>query len=853
MLKNTLLIIGLMIINVSVAQTRLEYYLPEPIEYDDEITKPNEYLGFEVGSWHVMYEQLIGYLKLLSTESTRISMEEYARTYENRPLYLITISSQENQQNIQQIQNEHLKLSDPQISEDMAISGMPIVVWLGYSVHGNESSGSNAALLVAYHLAAAHGSEIENMLENTVILLDPCINPDGLNRFAHWANTNKSKNPVADPYDREHNEPWPNGRTNHYWFDLNRDWLPVQHPETQGRLKKFHEWKPNLLTDHHEMGTNSTFFFQPGIPSRNHPITPESTYALTAKVAEFHAEALDELSVLYYSKESFDDFYYGKGSTYPDVNGAVGILFEQASSRGHVQESVNGTLTFPFTIKNQFQVSLSTLKAAQHLKDQFLNHQRDFYKNSLSLSKAGNTKAYVVSASKDQARLDEFTKILLAHQIKVFHSDQQTNDNRETKQSLIIPTNQPQYRLIKALFEQRTTFTDSLFYDISTWTLPLAFNLSLDSLDGKAFTDNMLGNEVKSVQVRKGTVLGGKSDYAYLFEWNDYYTPKLLYQLLANDLIVKVSARPLQLAEGNFTRGAIILPVGLNEKRMDSGRLFELLQQLSSDSGIDVYALQGGLSQNGISLGSPNISSLQKPRICMLVGRGVSTYESGEVWHLLDQRFDIPVTRITHTQLDRVNLEKYNTMILVNGNYGSLNATHQNKIKSWIQNGGNIIAIKNAVKWLASAGLSASKFKKKYSDTSSVRYPYQLVNQYQDAHEINGAIFQGTLDVTHPLCFGYQNPSISIFKNSTLFMEPLKSHFANPVVYTDTPLLSGYISTENLRLLKNTASVSVSTFGQGKIVAFADNPNFRAFWYGTNKLFLNSIFFTPIISKSSTR
>jgi hypothetical protein len=311
--------------------------LPDSLTYDPNIPTPESVIGHEVGKWHVTHDKLVLYARSIAKISPRFKIEEHGKTYEDRPLLLLTITSPKNQNRLREIKAEHAKLSDPNQSNSLNISQMPAVVYMGYSIHGNEPSGSNASLLAIYYLAAAQGENIEKLLENTVILLDPSFNPDGLNRFASWVNMHKSKNLVTDPQNRELNESLPSGRTNHYWFDLNRDWLPAQHLESQARLKKFHEWKPNILTDHHEMGTNSTFFFQPGEPTRINPLTPQKNRELTAKIAKFHASFLDRIGSLYYSQEDYDDFYYGKGSTYPDINGAVGILFEQASSRGHAQ------------------------------------------------------------------------------------------------------------------------------------------------------------------------------------------------------------------------------------------------------------------------------------------------------------------------------------------------------------------------------------------------------------------------------------------------------------------------------------------------------------------------------------
>lgn len=337
----------------------LNYYLPA-IKYDAAIPTPEEFLGYQIGEWHISHDQQYSYLKKLAGLSPRIILKEHARSYEHRPLVHLIITSPANHSRLEEIKTRHLAISDPERSGEVDIADAPVVIYQGFSIHGNEPSGANAAPLVAYYLAAAQGPEIDRMLDEMIILLDPSFNPDGLNRFASWVNTHKNVNLATDPDDREYNEAWPRGRTNHYWFDLNRDWLPVQHPESKGRIEVFHDWKPNVLTDHHEMGSNSTFFFMPGEPTRVHPLTPKKNQELTSKIGSFHAAALDEIGSLYYSGEGYDDFYYGKGSTYPDINACIGILFEQGSARGHLQATDNGLLSFPFAIRNQVTAALST-------------------------------------------------------------------------------------------------------------------------------------------------------------------------------------------------------------------------------------------------------------------------------------------------------------------------------------------------------------------------------------------------------------------------------------------------------------------------------------------------------------
>jgi len=328
-----LLFAAVLLLTVGVQAQNLDYYLPKNVRYNPAIPTPASVIGHEVGEWHVTHDRLVNYMKAVDAASDRVTLQQLGTTYEGRPQLALIITSPKNHQNLEQIRQQHLQLTQTNQSGNLNINEMPAVVWIGHSIHGNESSGSNASLLTTYYLAAAQGPEVDALLDKTVVLLDPSFNPDGLNRFATWANMHKSQTLVSDPQAREFNEVWPGGRFNHYWFDLNRDWLPAQHRESQNRLKLFHQWKPNILTDHHEMGSNATFFFQPGVPSRVNPNTPAKNQELTAAIGNYHAKFFDSIGSLYFTKEGYDDFYYGKGSTYPDINGGVGILFEQASSR----------------------------------------------------------------------------------------------------------------------------------------------------------------------------------------------------------------------------------------------------------------------------------------------------------------------------------------------------------------------------------------------------------------------------------------------------------------------------------------------------------------------------------------
>lgn len=840
------------------SQVSLDYYLPDDVAYDTTIPTPKEIIGHEVGEWHVTHDKLVQYMVALAEASDRVTIEEYARTYENRPLVLLTITSENNHASLETIRETHLSLLDPDASANANIEEMPAVVLLGHSVHGNEPSGSNASMLAAYHYVAAQGSRMDDILENTVILLDPSFNPDGLNRFATWANMHKSATTVTDPVSREFNEVWPNGRTNHYWFDLNRDWMPVQHPESRGRINKFQEWRPNVLTDQHEMGTNSTYFFQPGVPERTHPRTPDINQELTAAIGEYHAATLNEIQSLYYTKEGFDDFYYGKGSSYPDVLGTIGILFEQASSRGHAQESVNGVLEFPFTIRNQFLTSLSTVDATFDLRTDLHEYRRSYYADMSSEAASDPVKAIVVGDMHDNGRNYHLADLLAHHNVDLYALAEDLEINgTEFKQNRawVIPTGQTEYNFIKSMFEEITEFTDSLFYDVSTWTLSHAFNLPVAELSSGQFSSSLLGDLVVAPELPEASVIGGRSSYVYAFEWNEYYTPRTLYRLQKNGVRTKVMGRPFttQTAEGEkeFGYGTILIPLGIQDN-VDENTIFELLQTAAAEDGVPVYNLSTGLSMSGIDLGSPNMNNLTMPSVAILAGSGISNLEVGEIWHQLDQRYQIPLTMLDKNQLSRADLSRYTTLVMVNGNYNDLSSRNVNEIKRWVQRGGTLILQRSAIEWARNQDIVS--IENKEADEEFVvdkSTPYDLLRNATGAQVIGGSIFEATLDVTHPLAYGYNRDTMHIFRNSTRFFEVPDNHVSAPLVLTDSPLASGYISDENLEVIPNTVSVFVSSYGSGQVISFVDVPNFRAFWFGKNKLFANALFFGDTISRAS--
>jgi hypothetical protein len=835
------LLFSFVLVTLAQAQIRADYYLPEGVSYDPAVPQ------LIPGERHLHHHELVAYLKAVDAVSDRITMTQTGETHGGRPLFLLTVTSPANQARIEDIRKAHLAMQAPD-------ENTPVIVWMGYSVHGNEPSGVNAVPLVVYHLAAARGEEIDAMLEKMVILIEPAINPDGMDRFAHWTNTLAGRHPSSDPNDREHSETWPGGRFNYYNFDLNRDWMPVQQPESRARLRNYQLWKPNVVTDHHEMGTNATFFFQPGIPSRNNPLSPQKAFDLTAKIGDVHAQYLNRIGSLYYTKESFDDFYIGKGSTYPDITGSVGILFEQASSRGMRQDSDNGVVTLPFTIKNQFTTTLSTLKASFDLRMELLAHQREVLNNAAREAAAHSVKAYVFGDKHDPARVWHLLDMLSHHDIAVHELSRAITVDGKTFEpgtAYLVPLDQPRHRLIRGMFDTMTSFTDSLFYDVSSWTLPLAFNLDYAALQARSFVPGVMGRPVGLPAFPRGAVVGGFSEYAYVFEWDSYYAPRALNRLLNAGYKVKVAQEPFTLPLGDgslktFTYGTILVALGIQESK---GSVHGMMETIASENAIQVYAVNTGLAQGGIDLGSPNFASLKPQRVAMLTGDGVAANDAGEVWHQLDVRYAMEMSQLDVTTFNRASLDRYTTIVMVAGSYSGISSGAVEKLKRWVSAGGTLVVYGSAINWAAQQGLSAAKSKERDDAKPDTRMRrYIDASEESGAQQIGGSIFRATIDPTHPLFYGYRTTSIPTFRDHTLMIELPSQPYASPMRYPADPLLSGYISKPQLERIRNSAAVVVSASGSGKVIAATDNPVFRAFWFGTDKLLANAIFFGSTIS-----
>ena len=815
--------------------------------FNASIPKPSEVFNHHVGEQHSRTDQIIDYFYAVANKSNRVVVEDHGATHEGRRLIHAIITSVENQNNLDEIlkNNRNLFLNPNKVSKK-TIKKMPVVAYFGYSIHGDEASGSEAAILLLYHLSAGSSIGIRNYLNNIVLIIDPMLNPDGRDRFVNWVNGNRGHVPTLDINDREHNQPWPRGRTNHYLFDLNRDWLPATQPESKARLGLYYKWRPQIVVDFHEMGRNRTYFFQPGIPSRNNPNTPKNVIYLTNQLAEYHAEALNNIGSLYYSKESYDDFYYGKGSTFPDITGAVGILFEQASSRALKTTTTSGELSYAFTIKNHFITSLGTLEGLWKMKDKFLTHQRNFYRDASKASIQFSTKAYLINTEYKKTNVRFLLDNLSYHQIKVYSlkkSYAANNIKFDPGKAVLIPVDQPQSRLIKSIMEKVTDFNDSLFYDVSSWSLPLS--AGVEYIELKQNPSAIIGDELPDNFFTSGTKIGGRATYAYIMEWGDYYAPRALYRILDSGISPLMAMKPFSITingeKEEFEKGSIIVPLVQrdNHSNVTKDDVHNIIRKIAAEEFINIYAVNTGLSNYGPDLGGLH-RVINIPKVAILSGKGTSAYSVGQVWHLLNEKMHIPLSLINTDNLNRTLLDNYNVLIMSDGNFSQIDSNNVKSIKSWINRGGCFISTGTGSEWAINNKIINETIKETKKDTLDIAY--ENVQAKKGAQRIGGAIFQINLDNTHPIAYGYQR-ALPVFRNNEIFYELSTADAANVGRYTTKPLMSGYISDEMNKEIKNSASIIARNVGGGSVILFADNPHFRAFWFGTEGLFLNAILF----------
>ena len=856
---------------------------PADVSYDSGIPMPEAFLGHALGSAPVRHHELVEYLQTVAGLSDRMTVEVIGYSHERRPILFLIITSPENHARIDEIREQHIALTEP--SMDKSISDdMPVVTWLNYGVHGAESAGMDAALPTAYYLAAAQGRAVERVLDESVILLTAVFNPDGHAKRASWFDSFGSQVTVSDPQHKEHDYDGQVLRTNHYGFDLNRQWLLLTQPEPRAWMRKWHEWRPNVSVDFHEMGPEQTYYFHPGVATRTYPLIPDEAERLMADTVRESERFLDSEARLYFHGERYDNFYIGKGSTYPLINGAVGILYEAGAAKGVELDTPHGLRSYRENIRKHFRTSIGSVEGALEQRVRLLEFQRQFFESALEDADDSAVKAYVFDAPNDAARLYHFVDLLNYHRIKTYELSRNVDVNGKTftaGTALIVPLRQPQYRMIRGIFDTASEFEDSTFYDVSSWTVPLAFNLQYGALSGRNFRAGLVGAET-ALELPSADA-PDSANYGFVFEWTGYYAPRALYRVLAAELLASVATKPfiLQTTRGpyEFGIGSVLVPFDRQEQSPE--QIEDLMRIVAADDAIFVHSITSGRNPSGevgINPGGPSFIPVKQPKVLLVTGRGVDLYETGEAWHLMDFRMHMPVTLRDRDRLDSVDWSTYTHVIFPGGEYEEYTPDYLGTLRQWVEHGGTVIGIRQASQWLrdnvldyvepvdggAVASMAGSETvpgsepllteeaeeAEEADEADKVgdpeRFDYAEKESREAADVIGGAIFSGDLDITHPLGFGYDRRKIAVHKNTIEVMTRPDNPYATVIAYDELPLLSGYASTTNQEALAGAAALIADRRGEGSVILFADDPNFRAIWYGTNKLFMNSLFFSKV-------
>jgi hypothetical protein len=812
---------------------------------------PEQFLGYKLGDQFTYHSRLVDYVTHLAAQNpAKMKLQTYGKTYENRPLLLATISSAANMQRLEEIRTNNLKNAGLMAGQPTG-GKQPAIVWLSYNIHGNESVSSEAVLQVLHDLLDTKNAQTQKWLENTVVILDPCVNPDGRERYAQWYNRVRNQQPNASPWAWEHNEPWPGGRPNHYYFDLNRDWAWQTQIESKQRGVVYNQWMPQLHADFHEQGVDNPYYFAPSAKPYHDAITPWQREFQNV-MGEYNRKYFDKNNWLYFTRESFDLFYPSYGDTWPTYQGAIAMTYEQGGSGRAgvvIQKSDGDSLTLSQRIAHHYTASLATVEAMSDRHEQVVKEFKKFFSESQS-KPFGTYRSYVFKMKGEEGRLRDFTEYLDRQQIKYGYASSsgsakgfnyqngKTESVKYEASDLVISSYQPKSTLLNVLFDPNARLEDSVTYDITAWALPYAYGLK-----GAAFTTKIGMKEGKPATAVTNTVANGA--YAYLAHWNGMQDMKFLAALLKAKVRVRYSEVPFVLNKETYAPGSLIITRTGNE---NLGAAFDQRVTKAADSlGIKLAASTTGFVTSGGDFGSSKIRYIKAPRVALLTGEGVSPYGFGEIWHFFEQQLGYPVTVLGNDYFGNVPLHEFDVLILPTGNYGRiLEEKNLNKVKDWVRAGGRLIALENAANFLADKPDFSLK-KKAADSTAAKKAPTEAdLKKYANreresiSEEVQGSVFRVALDNTHPLAFGYGGIYNALVRTNSL------PHFLkdgwNVGVVKEPTSASGFVGANVTDKLENSLILGVQEMGRGQVVYLLDNPLFRGFWQGGKLMFGNAVF-----------
>ena len=803
--------------------------------FSQNIQSPKEFLGYELGKQFTRHHRVVDYFTYVSTQLDNVLLEKYGETNERRPLYVSYISSKKNIENIEQIRHNNLGQTGlkPASINDIAI------VWLSYNVHGNEASSTEASMQTLYELVTTK----KDQLENTLVIIDPCINPDGRDRYANWYNQVKSEPYNTDQNAKEHREPWPGGRANHYLFDLNRDWAWATQIESTQRLKIYNKWMPHVHVDFHEQSMNNPYYFAPAAEPF-HEIITDWQRNFQTQIGKNHARYFDKNGWLYFTKESFDLLYPSYGDTYPTYMGAIGMTYEQAGGGmgGLGVDTDHGyELTLVDRVAHHKTTGLSTVEIASKnaitLNTEFKKFfdTGSFKYKSYVLKNENKDKTTRLLALLDKHQIDyEFTNKGLVKGYN-YLTQQESRMSVNTK-DLVIHTQQPKGKMVKVLFEPNAKLTDSLTYDITAWSLPYAHGF-------KAIASTTKVSSRKDVMVDTANNEIDQNAYAYVSKWNSLEDASFLAALLQADVRVRFSEKDFTIEGNSYAKGTLIILRGDNKTNKEFDKQ---ITSIAQNNNRKLTPVQTGFVSSGKDFGSSSVNPINKQKVAVISGKGTSSLSFGEIWHFFENQLHYPLTALDTDYINRVDLDEYDVLIIPNGYYSSiLNKSGLEKINNFAQAGGTVIAIGTALRSFANKEGFALKSKK---PTEGKENKTANLTAYEDTRRnrantlITGAIFKSKVDSSHPLAFGYDDVYFSLKLNNASYA--YLQNGSNVAYFNKSATnLAGFAGKKALKNIPESLLFGEERKGSGSIIYMVDNPLFRSFWDNGKLFFVNAIFF----------
>ncbi len=814
---------------------------------------PSKYLGYELGAQFTPHNEVLGYFKMIAKNSPLVSYKKYGTTYEGRELGVVFVTSRKNQSRLEEIRLNNIKRTG--LIEGEPTSKNIAIVWLSYNVHGDEASSSEAAMKTLYELVRPKNAKTKRWLQNTVVIMDPMLNPDGRDRYVHWYNEVSGEENNINSDAREHHQPWPGGRTNHYYFDLNRDWAWLTQKASKQRIEVYQQWMPHIHVDFHEQGINSPYYFAPAAKPYHEAIT-EWQRQFQVTIGQNHAKYFDKNNWLYFTGEVFDLFYPGYGDTYPLFNGAIGMTYEQAGGgfAGLAVITADGdTLTLKDRLMHHTTTGLSTVEIASKHAEKLVSEFAEYFEKSMTEPR-GKYKSYVIWSASSE-RIQTLLKLLDQHRIRYMHLSRpgsyegfsyqtgKVETFNVDKGDIVISAYQPKSVLVRVLFEPDPVLQDSLTYDITAWALPYAYGLdafaTTERIEGRRFTTQNVKYEVQNESSGK--------PYAYLAEWKNFGDVKFLASLLKHNITVRYATKPFRIEGKSYEAGTLIITRNGNTS---IGRFDEIIQQAAAKHNEKLYPVSTGFVQSGSDFGSSTIRLVNDPRVALLSGEGTPPSMVGQVWHYFDQQIEYPITLINTDYFNHVDLHDYDVLIFPSANYNEiLDDERLSEIKSWIRAGGTLIAMAGANDYLVDkkgfalqkkSAVDSSESEVDESNYKDRLQTYRKRRRMRATQSNPGSVFRVSMDTTHPLAFGYDS-TYSSLKLSTDAYAFLKNGW-NVGVIKSNAHVSGFIGYKAKNKLKNTLVFGVQPMGSGAVVYMIDNPLFRAFWYNGKLLFGNAVF-----------